>query len=460
MNKFIMLCYHCSLLPGADLSRGCLLGQSALMVAASVGQLECVQLLLKYHAPKEAKDPGGMTALMHACNAGQRQIVEVLIDGGAQLDAVDNIKNSAPMFAIKAKSLDILQYLLQTAPPALLKSWQTESRLVEIAVVYDQVQLLKALIEANWDLSRTSISGWSVLHCAVDCRPPMSDCFKFLMENRELINQQVNATANDGETPLHSACGAFNHDVLPHLLDLGADPDMCNRDSETPIAKCLVSLYMDCFEIDASKLLCAIKLLRYGCDVLIGIEKTVNGIFKMIRVSLWNQVYPISMENFFKSNGPKQLVRIILDILYCGIHGRKQPFREALLQVFDVDSPLAERMKVLPVYEWTKYFEKPSLMHAARDVIRANLRRNTEESIKCLPLPEHIKAFLNLCELEDLKLEYEEVMKDNFRESYFDATDDDEGSITPESSESYEFNSSQTESESDDVYDGSISCCG
>lgn len=64
------------------------IAQTALMEACVFGHRECVELLLRSGADKEARSvPAGNTALMLACTFGHATTAQALIDAGADKDA-------------------------------------------------------------------------------------------------------------------------------------------------------------------------------------------------------------------------------------------------------------------------------------------------------------------------------------------------------------------------------------
>ncbi len=82
-----------------------------LIIAASLGRLEMIGLLIKNHANINYKDRKGKTALMHAASNGYMKIVQELIDSGADLDAKDNKGRTALTIAKQKERTEIIEIL-------------------------------------------------------------------------------------------------------------------------------------------------------------------------------------------------------------------------------------------------------------------------------------------------------------------------------------------------------------
>lgn len=83
----------------------------SLIIAASLGRLEMIGLLIKNHANINYKDRKGKTALMHAASNGHTKIVQELIDSGADLEAKDNKGRTALTIAKQKERTEIIEIL-------------------------------------------------------------------------------------------------------------------------------------------------------------------------------------------------------------------------------------------------------------------------------------------------------------------------------------------------------------
>ena len=58
-------------------------GETPLLIAAALGHVEMVELLMAHGADVNARSATGWTALIAACNAGNTEIARMLLDAGA-----------------------------------------------------------------------------------------------------------------------------------------------------------------------------------------------------------------------------------------------------------------------------------------------------------------------------------------------------------------------------------------
>ncbi len=98
-----------SLLQGnaaADLRDHCTYGRgwTALMYAASLGQMAIAQLLISHGAGVNESDRDGQTPLIIAANAGHTAMVLLLIEAGADTNGQDHYGNTALSYARNAKA--------------------------------------------------------------------------------------------------------------------------------------------------------------------------------------------------------------------------------------------------------------------------------------------------------------------------------------------------------------------
>ena len=80
---------------GADVNASDKYGDTALMVAATLGKLDIVKCLVELGADLEAQDKNGRTALMKAARDGYLEVVEYLVQNGADLEAKDKYGRTA-----------------------------------------------------------------------------------------------------------------------------------------------------------------------------------------------------------------------------------------------------------------------------------------------------------------------------------------------------------------------------
>ncbi|MBF0298117.1 MAG: ankyrin repeat domain-containing protein [Oligoflexia bacterium] len=98
---------------GYDLSSVDKMGMPALIVAAMIGSIEMVDLLISCAANLNVKNKTGQTALMVASKNGYFDIVDLLVMNGADADEQDINGMTAIMYAIGDTHLDIVKFFIE-----------------------------------------------------------------------------------------------------------------------------------------------------------------------------------------------------------------------------------------------------------------------------------------------------------------------------------------------------------
>ena len=80
---------------GAALDKANAFGQTPLLAACTVGDIERTKFFIEHKATLEARDSDGVTPLLAACRNGSVPIVELLRQHGASLNAIDHEKRGA-----------------------------------------------------------------------------------------------------------------------------------------------------------------------------------------------------------------------------------------------------------------------------------------------------------------------------------------------------------------------------
>jgi uncharacterized protein len=104
-----------ALVAGADPMGATRMSRTALMIAASEGRAECVELLLPW-SDTEAKSHWGGTALMRAAERGHAECARILLRA-ADADATDEEGKTALMLAAFAGHVECVELLLASANP-------------------------------------------------------------------------------------------------------------------------------------------------------------------------------------------------------------------------------------------------------------------------------------------------------------------------------------------------------
>ncbi|RTE83297.1 hypothetical protein BHE90_002156 [Fusarium euwallaceae] len=157
---------------GADVNIRNHQGQTPLMIAASMGQLECIRILSRSKGTLEAKDRYGNTALHWAFMRDQLEAVQLLLASGAQM-TTHNVDGQTPLHFLKMNQIQdgpVIQKTLQL----LLKHQgaDIESRnylgrtpVVE-AAIDNRFSAVRLLVNEGASLQNIDNQGYSIIHFA------------------------------------------------------------------------------------------------------------------------------------------------------------------------------------------------------------------------------------------------------------------------------------------------------
>ncbi|MFP4365055.1 MAG: ankyrin repeat domain-containing protein, partial [Spirochaetia bacterium] len=201
---------------GAEIDAQDEYGETALMKAAKAGHADTVQVLLEGGAAIDMTDEFGMTALFHAVDQGRGMLVSILYEAGA--DATVKTEAGECLYSFAADSQDITELLLEFEVPF----GEDCTQLFIEALAMENRLLITELLDSGFD-PRSIISehpeypGWSPLMIAV--KKNMVSLSGELIE----LGVDVNARTPRNRTALHIACIESNAEITELLLENGAD---------------------------------------------------------------------------------------------------------------------------------------------------------------------------------------------------------------------------------------------
>ncbi len=210
---------------GADVNSKDDDGMTPLMLAASESKTpEVVSLLIEAGADVNAKDDDGMTPLTFAIwKSRTPEVVTLLIEAGADVNARDNLGMTPLMLAASvSKTPEIVTLLIEAGADVNAKgnngrtplSWATNPEIIK---------LLKE-VEATYKLlSACSKGHWP--------NYPKADYIRVLIDE----GANVNATDDNGDTPLLYAAGSSPPEIVTLLIKAGADVNFRDREGLTPL---------------------------------------------------------------------------------------------------------------------------------------------------------------------------------------------------------------------------------
>jgi len=148
-------------------------GDQALMLAAAVGHLEIVKVLLAADADPNAifatnHDFGtAWMAAMNRCNKNWLEILDAMIAAGVKVNPKSDIYFSPLGYAIsKQKDTAMIEELLKRGGDVNIRDSETGETLLIFATKYSSSEVVKALIDAGADLNARNNDGKTALTIA------------------------------------------------------------------------------------------------------------------------------------------------------------------------------------------------------------------------------------------------------------------------------------------------------
>jgi ankyrin repeat protein len=212
------------------------LGQTSLHYASRRNSLDCIEILLRYGANVMVKNPQGSTALHLACIGGYLNIVPLLLQDWvvpdiAQLLNSQDLQGCTPLHsALYYKKLEVCEYIMSNygsyldldlfdntgyTTPTLLFMLKTCSR---FSPEYRLITCILSAEEASWLLFEGVAQG-----------------------DLELVNRSITSGAmiecmdHMQQTPLLLATKLGGSEVLGALLAAGADPNVTDQGTKSPL---------------------------------------------------------------------------------------------------------------------------------------------------------------------------------------------------------------------------------
>jgi ankyrin repeat protein len=243
---------------------------------ARSGNVEAAKQLLKAGAKVDTRETcGGQTPLMWAAARRHPEMVELLLSKGADVNARGAIRDyqrvataesrAAPrdrggftplMYAARGNCGECVEILLKHKADVNLADPSFVVPL-SIAMMNDNWDIAKRLVEAGADVNQWDMNGSSPLHVAIanmnnaGNRNPLDqdkpnkatgrDLIKMLVDRGANPNQQLywgagfGASADRGMTPFLAACGTGDIELVKLLLAHGANPKLATSDGRGPI---------------------------------------------------------------------------------------------------------------------------------------------------------------------------------------------------------------------------------
>lgn len=202
---------------------------TALLKAAESGDEQRVRELLAQKADVDAQNEQGVTALLKAVNQGLAAIVDVLIAAKASVDKKFHTGITPLMCAAHYGYGEIVKALIGAGADLDLRNSVGATALMH-AAVQGNADIINILLDVSARVDIGDKSGGTALIYTVSftADEKKMGAFRALLRDGR-VQEQINIKDNKGDTALAHAMGKRSIDMLPALLQAGADIDAQNN---------------------------------------------------------------------------------------------------------------------------------------------------------------------------------------------------------------------------------------
>ncbi|AFM23745.1 ankyrin repeat domain-containing protein [Desulfomonile tiedjei] len=203
-------------------------GKTALMTAASAGNLELITFLIDQGADVYAKDLYGGTVLMYAASQSNIEVLKFFIDKGLDVKSKNNKGDTTLMSAASGGNLEVMKFLVDNGVDVNAANKNGDTALTAHAS-QQNLDVFQFLIDRGADVNAKSKDGTTVL-MRVSTGGNLR-AVKFLISK----GADVNAVGRHGETALLFATMTDRLEIMKFLVDKGADVNIKGNNSYTPL---------------------------------------------------------------------------------------------------------------------------------------------------------------------------------------------------------------------------------
>jgi len=142
-------------------------GNTALMIAASNGQKKAAKLLMENKAAVNIKNQMGQTALYFALINEQNDIAIDLINQGADLDNISDDGESALIIATTANANEIMNTIIKKMPSLVNKASNSSTTPLMEAARFGSAKTINILLKAGANKKLQNQNGKTALDIAI-----------------------------------------------------------------------------------------------------------------------------------------------------------------------------------------------------------------------------------------------------------------------------------------------------
>lgn len=192
--------------------------RSALMLAASKGNKDCLNCLINKGANVNLANNKGLTALSEACRKGNLDCVTALLAQGAEINPQNKNIEKPLVAAFDSDKTDMVYWLLDHGADINDRDvlGNTFLHFLLNKYIIKNMALVKKCLEVGADVNCTNNNGETLLMAAA--RLHSEEVLEILLKR----GLRVNKVDEKGDTALVHACRRGSSKCLQHLLNAGA----------------------------------------------------------------------------------------------------------------------------------------------------------------------------------------------------------------------------------------------
>ncbi|XP_067685768.1 ankyrin-3-like [Haliotis asinina] len=200
-------------------------GQTILHHACYGGNMEIVNyILIQNIVDINSKDDNGVTAVLVAASLGNREVFDFLVRQGADILVADDDGQNILHLACQKGNVEMVKYILTKKRLGINTKGSRGMPPVLQSVYYGKKEVFDVLVKQGADLSVVDKNGDSILHLA--CRRGNVEMVNDIL-TQKFVN--INTKGYMGMPPVLLAVCFFNREVFDLLVKKGADLSVVDK---------------------------------------------------------------------------------------------------------------------------------------------------------------------------------------------------------------------------------------
>ena len=214
-----------------------------LMKACEKGNTDIVTVLLHYGAPIDVYGQEESTPLQTCITKGHSTVLTMLLNHGADINACTKFEKRCPLhLAVIANEENLVKLLLQRDADVNRGDIYGSSPL-HLATCLGNKSIVELLLEHNADINKYNNEGWTALHLASEAGKV--EIVDLLIQHQANLDVQTKY----GRTPLHWAVASEQVPAVQKLLDADADVDIEDSHEKKAVQYCANASIRKFFQI-------------------------------------------------------------------------------------------------------------------------------------------------------------------------------------------------------------------